>query len=278
MAALASGCLLSIDDGLVDAGAGADGAADDGPQADGPDGDAACTSGMVRVPATSDAGSFCVDSTEVTNGQYKAFLGAQEPPPSGSQIADCAWNTTYRPPGWTGTELDDHPVAYVDWCDAYGFCRWAGKRLCGAVGGGALDFNTGGGSLASEWFVACSRGGALTFPYGATYDPQACVGDAYDAGAQSTPVAVGSAPGCEGGYPGLFDMSGNVSEFLDSCSTSPDPTCGSGGPDCDLCLLVGGGYLNGGSNGSNLACRYANEVYRSSHYDDNGFRCCADAR
>ena len=70
-------------------------------------------------------------------------------------------------------------------------------------------------------------------------------------------------------------MSGNVSEFLDSCDTMPNAMCGTTGPECDLCLLVGGGLHDGQTR---LVCSYANYVNRNSHYDDNGFRCCADAQ
>jgi len=278
-----SGCLLSIDDNRVNADASVDAvvteAASDATDArdarDATDGQVGtCPLGMIEVPAPDAGLPYCVDATEVTNGAYKTFLAAADPPKPGAQIAACdSWNTTYAPPGWTGTELGDLPVSFLDWCDAYAYCKWAGKRLCAAVGGGALDFNTGFATAASEWWLACSRGGSRLYPYGSTYDPQACVGSDYDAGSQPPPLAVGSASGCQGGYPGLFDMTGNVSEFLDSCGSMPNPTCGTSGPECDLCLLVGGGLHDGESR---LNCSYANEVNRNSHYDDNGFRCCAD--
>lgn len=279
LALASSGCLLSIDDNRVNAdasidAAGAEAASDASDASDAGDGrTGACPQGMIEVPAPEAGAPYCVDATEVTNGAYKKFLAAVEPPEAGTQIAACdPWNNTYQSPGWTGTELDDHPVGSLDWCDAYAYCKWAGKRLCAAVGGGPLDYNSGFGTAASEWWLACTRGGARVYPYGSTYDAQACVGADYDAGAQSPPIAVGAASGCQGGYTGLFDMSGNVSEFLDSCGPN-NPNCGTSGPECDLCLLVGGGLHDGQSR---LVCSYANVVNRNSHYDDNGFRCCAD--
>src|SRR5262249_6416251 len=92
----------------------------------------ACPMDMVEVPHP--AGTFCIDATEVTNGAYKAFLAAS-PDPS-AQPAFCGWNTDYSPSSFYGP--DDHPVVYVDWCDAYAYCEAAGKRLCGAIGGGAV--------------------------------------------------------------------------------------------------------------------------------------------
>jgi sulfatase modifying factor 1 len=275
------GCLLTIDDGLVpEGGSPGDGTVAEASLEAGPgDGttettpEAGCPAGMVQVPAPDAGPSFCVDSTEVTDEAYAAFLVASNPPASGTQIPDCSWNTSYVPAGGAPGS-DDLPVHAVNWCDAYAYCAWAGKRLCGAIGGGPfLDFEGYPGSPSqSQWYTACSRGGTQAFPYAGPYQPTACNGAPVGAGA---PVAVGSLKQCVGGYPGLFDMSGNVSEFLDSCSTTPNAGCGTG-PECDLCLLVGGGFLSGADGGSNIDCAYGNEVYRNSTYDDNGFRCCAD--
>jgi formylglycine-generating enzyme required for sulfatase activity len=266
-------CPLTIDEGRIAANADNDSSAGDA----GDGGEAGCPSGMVRVPSPSSGPWFCVDALETTNASYKAFIAAADPPQGGSQISECAWNSTFVPVGWTGTEAPDHPVGALDWCDAFAYCKWAGKRLCGAIGGGALDYKGGAGDLAvSQWFNACSRGGTKAYPYGSSYDPQACVSEPYDAGGSAKPIAVGHAAGCEGGYPGLFDMSGNVAEFIDSCSTTPEAACDGGGPGCDLCLLMGGSFLSGGSGGSDIACQYANQIYRHAPYVDNGVRCCAD--
>jgi formylglycine-generating enzyme required for sulfatase activity len=295
-APLLSSCLASIDEGLLDRDAstvdgttiGADasdaaegatttdvsesGATSDGDaggSADAPV-DAGCPAAMVQVPAPGGGKAFCVDAKEVTNKAYGAFVAAAEPPAAGSQITECAWNATYA----VTLGADDLPVGGLDWCDAYAYCAWAGKRLCGAVAGGPLpydDFQSNPNT--SRWYVACSHAGANAFPYGKTYDPLACNGRPLEAGA---PLPVGSLASCEGGYPGLFDMSGNISEFIDSCDTTPQSGCGSSGPECDLCLLVGGGFLSGGGDGGDIACTYQNLIYRKAHYVDNGVRCCAD--
>jgi sulfatase modifying factor 1 len=303
-----SGCLLSIDDGLIpgDASVGDASVTDSGLPGDSGDasvpgdsssggneatsgaqdaadaqssGDAeggtpsACPSGMIPVPAPgSTTPSFCIDSTEVTCEAYGMFLAAANPPASGSQITECAWNTTYDPGGLGSGNV---AAAGLNWCDAYAYCAWAGKRLCGAVGGGAYTFTNdypAPSPSPSEWYSACSMGGMKTFPYGNQYEPLYCNGAPLDAGG---PIAVATLPDCVGGYAMLFDMSGNVSEFLDSCATVPDTSCGTG-PDCDLCLLVGGGFQSGADGGGNIECGYANQVYRKGEYVDNGFRCCAD--
>jgi formylglycine-generating enzyme required for sulfatase activity len=292
-APLLGGCLLSIDDSLLAGDAAATDATTSGDAADAAEGsvvveagaptdadtgaaadvdaasvEAGCPPAMVQVPAPGGGKAFCVDAKEVTNKAYRAFLTAAEPPATGSQITECAWNSTYT----VGTlGADDLPVGGLDWCDAYAYCAWAGKHLCGAVAGGPLAYGSFP-STASRWYLACSHGGAQGFPYGATYDPTACNGRPLDAG---TPLPVGSLTTCQGGYPGLFDMSGNVSELIDSCDTTPLAACGSG-PECDLCLLVGGGFLSGAGDDGDIACTYSNLIYRNAHYVDNGVRCCAD--
>jgi hypothetical protein len=71
-------------------------------------------------------------------------------------------------------------------------------------------------------------------------------------------VDVGSFKSCQGGFPGLFDMAGNIAEITNSCR--PNGKCywaggsyihGPGTASCD------GLYLTGGTKIANV-----------------GFRCC----
>ena len=208
-------------------------------------GRAAAMAGSMRAPTPVAAraggadhgglGDYCIDSTEVTESQYAAFITAKGSDTSG-QPAYCAWNTSYAPRtsgGCTPTSFDptnrpNHPVKCVDWCDAYAYCAWAGKRLCGRVTGGPLT----PGSALGAWQAACSREGTRAYPYGNNYIGNYCVSADYDgvSGYQpSTDVLrpVASLPTCEGGYPGIWDMSGNLWEWEDSCdaSSGADDTC-----------------------------------------------------
>jgi formylglycine-generating enzyme required for sulfatase activity len=168
------------------------------------------------------------------------------------------------------------PVVCVDWCDARDFCKWAGKRLCGQFGGGAVAFPPGDGQdpTKDEWMYACSKAGAQTYPYGSTFSGTTCVGNAYEGSPmpQSTgyPELVGSAAMCVGGYPGLFDMSGNVWEWEDSCQSSPMP-------QNDQCHDRGGSFWETDMN--LLTCAAVGPMNHTRSYTQKniGFRCCADA-
>ena len=119
---------------------------------------------MVRVGTA--ANNFCIDSTEVTVGQYRAFTDAKGTDVSG-QPPQCAWNATYAAASG-GT--DEIPIAGVDWCDAHAFCAWAGKRLCGKHAAGKFVGSVGSTELGDfnthEWLLACSDLGQLRYPYG----------------------------------------------------------------------------------------------------------------
>jgi formylglycine-generating enzyme len=175
--------------------------------------------GPALVPVfAADAGDagrplFCVDSTEITNTQYQAFLTATDAAVSTSFLdasvyegglpAFCFPRMSAAPyPSSPGGP--DEPVSHIDWCDAYAYCQWAGKHLCTTAADGGSN----------EWRRACTRDGTRTLPYGDAPEAGACnVGNA--AGGQQP---VKTRPKCEGGYSGIFDMVGNSEEWVAECA------------------------------------------------------------
>jgi sulfatase modifying factor 1 len=78
-------------------------------------------------------------------------------------------------------------------------------------------------------------------------------------------VAVGSEAACVGGYSGLYEMSGNVWEWENSCSGAT----GEG----DTCHSRGGSFW---STGTVMRCNFASDRQRSNVARNIGFRCCDD--
>lgn len=227
-----------------------------------------CPTGMVPAGQVGGGGSYCVDQTEVTRGDYALFVQANPL----KQDPFCSWNKSYVPsltwpPDQTQYTL---PIVYIDWCDASAFCQWKNKHLCGKISGGMVDFADKSDETKDQWYNACTAQGANPFPYGKDYDPTKCYGkDAsmFDGGA-TEPIAMKDKDGtilskCQGGQIGLYDMSGNVSEWEDAC----DGQTG----DSDTCLVRGGSYL---SAESDLRCDAPNPMQRNTQSPDIGFRCC----
>jgi sulfatase modifying factor 1 len=223
-----------------------------------------CPSGggpsMVEV-----GGLFCIDSTETTNAQYQRFLDSS--PSLASQRAECAFNATFVPLNWPyASGRDNYPVTNVDWCDADAFCKWAGKRICGAIGGGSFDASDYANPSVDQHFYACSRADARIYPYGNSYEPGSCndvnagVGDA---------VPVGSLASCSGGFSGLFDMVGNVEEWQDSCNgtTGMNDTCVDGDGAFD--------YPSDDGGPAGTQCSFFDDDVRSAQFPDVGIRCCS---
>ncbi len=255
---------------------------------------------MVELPIPAGApgapGTYCIDHTEVTNQQYAAFLATN--PDINAQPGFCkSWNTSFQPETLAGSDncpsvtavydiqnKPQNPVACIDWCDAYAYCASVGKRLCGAFGGGAVAAGSGADAKKDEWYAACSAGGTLTYPYGNTFQPQAC--NTLDFGATGS-VRVGLASACTGSatpYDFLYDMSGNVAEWEDACA-------GAAGAS-DVCYARGGfwnSYNPSPPSGTmtSAACNVAPSALgtvsgvsltRSRRSAEIGFRCCYDGK
>jgi formylglycine-generating enzyme required for sulfatase activity len=269
-AACSAACIavLSVDPVRYGEGPGAD-ASDsggaEGQAVDAPDG--GCGDGVL-VPALTGGNvhdAYCIDAREVSIADYDTFLAALKGG-VGDQHRACAWDKS-RVPGKpvTNCALSNDaalPVSCVDWCDAWSYCAWRGKRLCGGTRTEAAPSNPG--SPQSRWFMACSGNadGLHDYPYGNDYDATACNGDR----ARASFWPSGSAATCAGAFAGLLDMSGNAVEWEDAC----DPGAEDGGAG-DFCRIRGGSKADPPVA---LRCDSNNTQRRDTQVPDLGFRCC----
>jgi formylglycine-generating enzyme required for sulfatase activity len=134
------------------------------------------------------------------------------------------------------------PWVDVTWEGAKTACELAGKRLC----------------TEEEWHPACAGPAGTAYPYGNDYDPGAC--NVCTTGEQGTVVPTGSMDTCAGGYPGLFDMSGNVWEWTSTCSAG-------------ACRALGGS-VDVADDESDLSCAGTWEADPAYGHELLGFRCC----
>ena len=248
-------------DGTVDAPV-ADASSND--VVDAGDAGAACPSGrgppMVKLdPKT------CIDTTEVTVGQYRVFFNT--PDAGVTPLPECTWNATFAPAnGMPGTGSDPRPIANINWCQAQAFCAWAGKSLCGAPDGGPYPYIAYSNAAQSTWMNACSANGTQNYPYGSTLDASACNIAKVDA---SVPVApAGSFVGCQGSLPGLYDMVGNIKEWDNSCLPSNIDA------SLDSCRRRGAGVDDPG-NPALKTCGWDEVDTRDHQSYTSGVRCCA---
>lgn len=246
-----------------------------------------CGGGKFCVPKsvsvkTPGGTSYTIDATEVTRCQYAAWLATK--PSADGQGNWCRYQTSFEPDAnCMSTQVscksncDQHPQVCVTSCDAEAFCKAVGKRLCGQPGGAHAPFEGFDDANQDQWYNACSGGGKNTYPYADKYDGKACNG--YDnpqtgcqAGTGCNTRPGGDVTTCQSpvpGYAGVYDLSGNVFEWQDSCDKYEDGK--------DRCRFRGGSYISsyGSDNGNALRCNYDIAGSRDDAYGNLGFRCCS---
>lgn len=207
---------------------------------------------MVRIPTPT--GSYCMDVNEVTVAQMEAYDGATPSAPAGLP-SKCAtiWDHWY--PRDVGIDKSE-PAINTNWCQAWAYCRWAGKRLCRSIDTkGAITLAN------SELGWACGQGATKTArPYGTAYVKGTCDVES----GRSTPIAITTTPACHGAsapYDKVLNLIGSAEEWSDEC------------PDATGCLARGGYF----GHASNVAvCAYEFKYALGAQYASLGFRCCAD--
>ena len=189
--------------------------------------------------------AFYIDLNEVTNADYKKFVNTTR------KTAPYHWPEGNIPKG-----KENHPVVYVSWFDANEYCFWADKRLPNE----------------QEWEKAARGEAGLIYPWGNEWSLDKS-NNPYKHSTGTEPV--GSYP--EGRSPyGLYDVSGNVWEWVDSYYL-PHP----GNPVThaeygkDKRVLKGGSWFDCLSYGCGLSAPTFNRSFFTPEVKNNsfGFRC-----
>lgn len=210
----------------------------------------------VRIPR-----AFAVGRYEITHGQYAAFVGATGHAYSrGCNMWDAeARKVTnfpghdWRNPGYGRPPRENEPAACVSWNDAQAYVAWLRRKT-----GQPYRLLT-----EAEWEYVARAGSDAAFPWGD--DPeQACRhANVYDASA-ADPSKPWAATRCSDGHAGvapvasfppnafgLYDVIGNVWEWVEDCYRAPypedAPTDGSPlqvAAECDRRAVRGGSWAS----------------------------------
>ena len=198
-----------------------------------------------RPPCVPLPGGGCIEATEYTNERFAAFLE--------DHGNECAGKPCYAPPedrkllvkrgeSWGVIKgRDANPVVHVTWHAAKAACAHDKAALC----------------TREQWGSACSPDGRR-FAYGKAFERERC--NVLERGVGAT-LPVGSLPTCAGGLDGLYDMSGNVWEWVDTCVKR-------------RCLVRGGSFS---TYVDYAPCGYMDGHYPVVREENIGFRCCRAA-
>jgi hypothetical protein len=129
--------------------------------------------------------------------------------------------------------------------EARELCQRAGKSLC----------------TSAQWLRACMGDEGRKWPYGSAYAPGACAVN-FDPGAQHSPFPSGWFPRCTTPE-GVYDMSGNVSEWTD------------GDPDREI--IFGGDWTDSARWDNYISC-FAHQSPTLINPQRAGVRCCRNLK
>lgn len=167
---------------------------------------------------------------------------------------------TYEHPNVAGAR----PTFMASFDDAVTSCAAVGKRLC----------------TADEWERACRGPQGRLHPYGDERDATACntpiEGSGPPAGAPAPVAVAGAFPRCVSAE-GVFDLDGNLSEWVDQpWSGAPEPFAVDAVVDPASWRTVRGGTM-WSRTFYGQDCTSAHGHHRSTFRSmDDGFRCCRD--
>jgi len=247
---------------------------------------------MVLIPLPRND-RYCIVERQATYGEYRQFSKKMGKKFDG-QPSECSWNRDYGPseyclyrPGEVSkcgpslAEADpDHAVTHLDFCDAWAFCSWAGKRLCGEHSADpgsihmfdrSIDDYFGGRAYGlptvetREWLHACTQGGTSSYPFGEDWKDGVCL-DHWKLraqGASSRRVRDTAGNECRGTHPpydSVFNMIGGARQWANACR-SEDWRC----------------VQYGGIRVDNVSPCVDVEVLYHIRSPTAGVRCCADA-
>jgi len=210
---------------------------------------------MQRIQGTS---PFCIDVHEVSNEDYAAFLAdAKKPTLESFCDHDGDRGTAVADP-----TLAQRPATSLGWCDAYAYCKWAGKRLCGRMGGGHGDPSTFASPTTHQWSLVCRNGDpGQPYPWGPAYVEGMCT-------TTGPIVDVNTSWACHGtrdDTANVYDLVGNAAEWEDACDDygskpASDRRC----------------RARGGSVSASAGCDFDQTLSMTETSEFVGFRCCID--